>query len=68
MSDAEDIIPNNNQVLSELIEQRFRANLDLLNEQILIITQLLIQLIQNNLVKLPQRWALELINPGQDVL
>ena len=46
--DAKKINSNKNQVLREVVETRIRANLEPLNQQILNITQLLAQLIQDN--------------------
>ena len=49
--DAEEINADNDQISTELIEERIRAHLETLNEQIMTLTQLLNQLIHVNYLK-----------------
>ena len=49
--DAEEINISKDQISPELIEEKIRANLEPLNEQILTLSQLLNQLIQDNSAK-----------------
>ena len=50
---TEDFGRNIDLILPQLIEERIKANLEPLNEQISTLTQLLNQLIQNNSAKTP---------------
>ena len=49
--DAEEINAGNDRISTELIEERIRAYLETLNEQIMTLTQLLNQLIHVNYLK-----------------
>ena len=58
---AEDISANFDRISPKLIDKRFKANLELLNEYISTLTQLLNQLVQDNSAKLLQRQVVVLI-------
>ena len=55
--DAEEINGNSDRILPELIDERLRCNLEPLNQHISTLTQLLKQLVQDQPLKLPQRWV-----------